>query len=144
MSNLTIHEILKYLPHRYPFLLVDRVLEYEKGKSLLALKNVTHNEPFFTGHFPGKPVMPGVIVIEAMAQAAGMLTLLTNNTEPEKRELFYFAGIDNARFRRIIEPGDQLYLQVEVERSKRDLWKFKTQALVEDQVACSANLMIAK
>ncbi len=140
MSKLNVEEILQYLPHRYPFMLVDRVLEYEEGKSLLAMKNITYNEPFFTGHFPVKPVMPGVLVIEALAQAAGLLVFLITNS----KELFYFAGIDDARFKRVVEPGDQLLLHVSVERRKKDVWKFNTKATVDGNIACSANLMIAR
>ena len=140
MDQLNVHEILKYLPHRYPFMLVDRTLEYEKDTSLLALKNVTYNEPFFPGHFPQKPVMPGVLVVEALAQTAGILTFLITGD----KDLFYFAGIDNARFKKIVEPGDQLYLKVAVERHKRDVWKFNGQATVNGDIACSADLMIAK
>ena len=142
--ELDINEILNYLPHRYPFLLVDRVLEYKKGETLLGLKNVTHNEPFFPGHFPGKPVMPGVIMIEALAQAAGILIFLTTDTKPHKENMFYFAGIDNVRFKRIVEPGDQLLLHIELDRNKRDLWKFITRATVNGEIACTANIMIAR
>jgi len=140
MNKLHIEEILQYLPHRYPFMLVDRVLEYEEGKSLLAMKNITYNEPFFTGHFPVKPVMPGVLVVEALAQAAGLLVFLITNS----RELFYFAGIDSARFKRVVGPGDQLLLHVTVERQKTDVWKFNTKATVDGNIACAANLMIAR
>ncbi|MCK4608907.1 MAG: 3-hydroxyacyl-ACP dehydratase FabZ [Gammaproteobacteria bacterium] len=140
MTKLDVHEILEFLPHRYPFMLVDRVVEYEEGKSLVALKNVTYNEPFFSGHFPAKPVMPGVLVVEALAQAAGLLVYLISGD----KNLFYFAGIDNARFKKVVEPGDQLQLKVAVERRKRDVWKFKAEAFVDGVVACSANLMIAR
>lgn len=140
MSKLNVEEILQYLPHRYPFMLVDRVLEYEEGKSLLAIKNITYNEPFFTGHFPVKPVMPGVLVVESLAQAAGLLVFLITDS----KELFYFAGIDNARFKRVVEPGDQLLLHVNVERQKKDVWKFNTKATVDGDIACAANLMIAR
>jgi 3-hydroxyacyl-[acyl-carrier-protein] dehydratase len=140
MNKLNVEEILQYLPHRYPFMLVDRVLEYEEGKSLLAMKNITYNEPFFTGHFPAKPVMPGVLVVEALAQAAGLLVFLITDS----KELFYFAGIDNARFKRVVEPGDQLLLHVSVERQKKNVWKFNTTATVDGSIACSANLMIAR
>ncbi len=140
MNKLNVEEILQYLPHRYPFMLVDRVLEYEDGKSLLAMKNITYNEPFFAGHFPVKPVMPGVLVVESLAQAAGLLVFLITNS----KELFYFAGIDNARFKRVVEPGDQLLLHVSVERQKKDVWKFDTKATVDGNIACAANLMIAR
>jgi 3-hydroxyacyl-[acyl-carrier-protein] dehydratase len=140
MKPLHVHEILEYLPHRYPFMLIDRVIEYEEGKSLLAIKNVTYNEPFFTGHFPERPVMPGVLVVEALAQASGILVFLISND----KDLFYFAGIDNARFKRIIEPGDQLHLYTSVERQKRDVWKFNAKATVDGNIACSVDLMIAR
>ncbi len=140
MKQLHVHEILKYLPHRYPFMMIDRVLEYEEGKSLLAIKNVTYDEPFFTGHFPARPVMPGVLIVEALAQASGVLVFLISND----KELFYFAGIKDARFRRIVEPGDQLHLHISVERHKRDVWKFNAKATVDGDIACTANLMIAR
>lgn len=136
-----IHEILKYLPHRYPFLLIDRVLEIELGKSLVALKNVTMNETFFMGHFPNRPVMPGVLILEAMAQAGGVLAYKSTNTSPSDGALYYFAGIDNARFRRVVEPGDQLRLEVKVLRSKSELWKLEGSAYVGDELACSAEFM---
>ncbi|MBV9576679.1 MAG: 3-hydroxyacyl-ACP dehydratase FabZ [Gammaproteobacteria bacterium] len=141
---LDIHEILKFLPHRYPFLLIDRILEMEAGKSIVALKNVTINEAFFTGHFPNRPVMPGVLILEAMAQAGGVLAYKSNNETPADGTLYYFAGIDNARFRRVVEPGDQLCLKVNVLRSKRDVWKFEGFAYVGDELACSAELMSAR
>ncbi len=139
-----IHEILKYLPHRYPFLLIDRVLEIDEGKSVVALKNVTMNESFFTGHFPGRPVMPGVLILEAMAQAGGVLAYKSTNSTPQDGTLYYFAGIDNARFRRVVEPGDQLRLKVNVVRSKRDIWKLEGFAYVGDELACSAEFMSAR
>jgi 3-hydroxyacyl-[acyl-carrier-protein] dehydratase len=138
-----IHEILKLLPHRYPFLLIDRVIEIEMGKSLVALKNVTMNEPFFTGHFPQRPVMPGVLILEAMAQAGGVLAYKSTNTSPDDGVLYYFAGIDNARFRRVVEPGDQLRLEVKVLKNKRDIWKLEGSAYVGDELACSAEFMSA-
>lgn len=138
-----IHEILKLLPHRYPFLLIDRVIEIDMGKSLVALKNVTMNEPFFTGHFPQRPVMPGVLILEAMAQAGGVLAYKSTNTSPDDGVLYYFAGIDNARFRRVVEPGDQLRLEVKVLKNKRDIWKLEGSAYVGDELACSAEFMSA-
>lgn len=143
-SVMGIHEILKYLPHRYPFLLIDRVVKIEMGESLTAIKNVTMNESFFAGHFPGRPVMPGVLILEAMAQAGGVLAYKSTNTSPEDGVLYYFAGIDNARFRRIVEPGDQLRLEVKVLRSKRDIWKLEGSAYVGDDLACSAEFMSAR
>jgi 3-hydroxyacyl-[acyl-carrier-protein] dehydratase len=144
MTELNIHEVLKHLPHRYPFLLVDRVLEVEPGKRLVAIKNVTINEPFFPGHFPHAPVMPGVLIMEALAQATGILSFQTNGNLPTERSLYYFVGIDNARFRKPVEPGDQLVLEVELTRRIRDLWKFKAEAKVDGQVVASADLMCAE
>jgi 3-hydroxyacyl-[acyl-carrier-protein] dehydratase len=143
-SVMDIHEILKYLPHRHPFLLIDRVIEMEEGKSLVAIKNVTINEPFFVGHFPGRPVMPGVLILEALAQAAGVLAYKSTNTLPSEGVLYYFAGIDNARFRRVVEPGDQLRLEVKVIKSKRDIWKLEGSAHVDGELACSAELLSAR
>jgi 3-hydroxyacyl-[acyl-carrier-protein] dehydratase len=137
-------EILELLPHRYPFLLLDRVLEIDMGKSLVALKNVTMNEQFFTGHFPGRPVMPGVLILEAMAQAGAVLAYKSSNTKPSDGVLYYFAGIDNARFRRVVVPGDQLILKVTVLRSKRDIWKLEGSAYVDGELACSAEFMSAR
>jgi 3-hydroxyacyl-[acyl-carrier-protein] dehydratase len=143
-SVMDIHEILKYLPHRHPFLLIDSVIEMEEGKSLVAIKNVTINEPFFVGHFPGRPVMPGVLILEALAQAAGVLAYKSTNTLPSEGVLYYFAGIDNARFRRVVEPGDQLRLEVKVIKSKRDIWKLEGSAHVDGELACSAELLSAR
>lgn len=136
-----IHQILKLLPHRYPILLVDRVLEIEAGQRIKALKNVTINEPFFMGHFPHRPVMPGVLMLEAMAQAAALLTFHTQGVAPDDKTVYYFAGIDGARFKRPVEPGDQLKMQVEILRSSRGIWKYKAQATVDGQVAVEAELM---
>jgi len=137
-------EVLKYLPHRYPFLLVDRVVECVPGKSLVALKNVTYNEPFFQGHFPQRPIMPGVLILEALAQATGILAFRTTETRPTQNVLYFFVGIDNARFKHPVEPGDQLILEVDLVRRMRDLWKFSAQARVGDKVVASAELMCAK
>ena len=139
-----IHEILEYLPHRYPFLLIDRVVEVIPGKSIHAYKNVTINEPFFVGHFPHHPVMPGVLIMEALAQAAGILSFKTEDKKPTQSDVFYFAGIDEARFKRPIMPGDQLHLHVEIERQMRGVWKFKGEARVDGQLAAEARLMCAK
>jgi len=139
-----IHEILKLLPHRYPFLLIDRVLDYDTGKSLTAIKNVTMNESFFAGHFPNRPVMPGVLILEAMAQAGAVLAYKSTSSTPADGVLYYFAGIDNARFRRVVEPGDQLRIEVNVLRSKRDIWKLEGSAFVGDELACSAEFMSAR
>ena len=135
-----IHQILKQLPHRYPFLLVDRVLAVEKGKSIKALKNVTINEPFFVGHFPHRPVMPGVLMLEAMAQAAALLAFDTLGVRPDDKTVYYFAGIDGARFKRPVEPGDQLIMDVELARQKSGIYKFKATALVGEEVAVEAQL----
>jgi len=140
---LDINGILKQLPHRYPFLLVDRVLECEEGKHIRAIKNVTYNEPFFPGHFPGRPVMPGVIIIEALAQAAGILAFRTAKVFPDENTQFYFVGIDKARFRRPVEPGDQLTLTATLQRQMRGIWKFEAIAYVGEVEAASCELMVA-
>lgn len=136
-----IHQILKQLPHRYPILLVDRVLEIEKGKRIKALKNVSINEPYFEGHFPHRPVMPGVLMLEALAQAAALLSFDMLGTSPDDKTVYYFAGIDGARFKRPVEPGDQLVLEVELLRSKAGIFKFKAQATVGAEIATEAELM---
>jgi len=136
-----IHQILKKLPHRYPILLVDRVLELETGKRIKALKNVTINEPFFEGHFPHRPVMPGVLMLEALAQAAAILSFETLGKTPDDKTVYYFAGIDGARFKRPVEPGDQLTLDVTLERAKAGIFKFKARALVGEELAVEAELM---
>ncbi len=136
-----IHEILKKLPHRYPILLVDRVLEVEKGKSIKALKNISINEPQFTGHFPHRPVFPGVLMLEAMAQAAALLAFDTLGVTPDDKTVYYFAGIDGARFKRPVEPGDQLVMDVTLERMKAGIFKFKAVARVAGELACEAELM---
>jgi len=141
--RLDINAILKQLPHRYPFLLVDRVVECEKGKTIRALKNVTYNEPFFPGHFPYRPVMPGVMILEALAQTAGILAFLTAGVMPNEDSRLYFVGIDKARFRKPVEPGDQLVLTATLERSLRGIWKFSTVALVDEKEVCSAEMMVA-
>ena len=139
--SMDIHQILKQLPHRYPILLVDRVLEIEKGQRIRALKNVSINEPFFTGHFPHRPVMPGVLMLEALAQAAALLAFDTLGTAPNDKTVYYFAGIDGARFKRPVEPGDQLILEVSLDRMKAGIFKFKARALVGTEVATEAELM---
>lgn len=141
MNTMDIHQILKKLPHRYPILLVDRVLELEPHKRIRALKNVTMNEPFFQGHFPHHPVMPGVLMLEALAQAAALLSFETLGVSPDEQTVYYFAGIDGARFKRPVEPGDQLILDVELDRMKAGIFKFKARALVGDVVAVEAELM---
>ncbi len=137
-----IHKILKYLPHRYPFLLVDRVLECVPGERLVAIKNVTINEPFFIGHFPLRPVMPGVLIIEAMAQATGLLAFRTRGLPP-KNVLYYLVGVHNAKFRRPVEPGDQLVMTVRIERMIHGIWCFKVKAEVDGTVAVSAEIRCA-
>lgn len=136
-----IHQILKLLPHRYPILLVDRVVALEKGKSIRAIKNVSINEPFFTGHFPHRPVMPGVLMLEAMAQAAALLSFATQDVTPDDKTVYYFAGIDSARFKRPVEPGDQLVMDVTLERAKAGIFKFKGTSRVGEEIACEAELM---
>lgn len=136
-----IHEILQNLPHRYPMLLVDRVLECEPGKRILAIKNVSINEPFFSGHFPHHPVMPGVLIIEALAQAAAILSFKTLGNRPDHKSVYYFVGIDEARFKRPVGPGDQLILDVNLERLLRGLWKFGAQARVGEALVAEARLM---
>jgi 3-hydroxyacyl-[acyl-carrier-protein] dehydratase len=136
-----IHEILKLLPHRYPFLMVDRVLAIETGKSIRSLKNVTINEPFFSGHFPHRPVMPGVLMLEAMAQTAALLSFATAGVTPDDKTVYYFAGIDGARFKRPVEPGDQLVMEVTLLRTKGGIYKFKGVAHVGEELACEAELM---
>ncbi len=143
MNEMGITEILHYLPHRYPFLLIDRVLESDE-KTLVAIKNVTINEPFFLGHFPQKPVMPGVMLIEALAQACGLLIFKIVQRKHDKDFWFYLAGVDNARFKRIVEPGDQLRIEVELIKVKRDIWKFKGVIKVGDQLVCSAEIINAR
>jgi len=139
--SMDIHEILKRLPHRYPFLLVDRVLELDKGKRIKALKNVTMNEPFFAGHFPNRPVMPGVMMLEALAQASAILAFDNVDVRPDDNTVFYFVGIDNARFKKPVEPGDQLVLHATLERSKAGVVKFAAHATVNDTIVVSADLM---
>ena len=144
LGSADILEIMKLLPHRYPFLLIDRVVEVVPGKFIHAYKNVTINEPFFVGHFPHHPVMPGVLIMEALAQAAGILSFKTEDKKPTQSDVFYFAGIDDARFKRPVMPGDQLHLHVEIERQMRGVWKFKGEARVDGQLAAEARLMCAK
>ena len=136
-----IQGILKQLPHRYPFLLVDRVQELERNTRIRAIKNVTFNEPFFTGHFPGRPVMPGVLILEALAQAAGLLAFDAMGQVPDENNIYYFVGIDSARFKRPVVPGDQLVLEITIDRVRAGIWKFKGVASVDGEVAAEAELM---
>ena len=144
LNTMDIEEILQYLPHRYPFLLVDRVLDYTVGESLHAIKNVTFNEPFFQGHFPVKPVMPGVLIIEAMAQATGLLAFKTMSPDPSPDVLYLLAGVDKARFKRVVSPGDQVHFHVKMIKERRGIGVFEGQAFVDGELACSAEIMCAR
>ena len=141
MSEMDIHQVLAYLPQRFPILMIDRVLECEPGKRILALKNVSANEPYFPGHFPRRPVMPGVLILEAMAQAAAVLAFRTLGTRPDENSVYYYAGIDDARFKRVVEPGDQLRIEVLVLGTKRGVWKFGCAARVGDALAAQAHIL---
>ncbi|WP_455197747.1 3-hydroxyacyl-ACP dehydratase FabZ [Kaarinaea lacus] len=143
-ETLDICQVLEHLPHRYPFLLIDRVLECKLGESLTGIKNVTYNEPYFMGHFPNKPVMPGVLILEALAQATGILAFRTSNARPTEGTLYYLVGIDEARFKQVVMPGDQLKLKVDVIKAKRGVWKFNGEASVDDNVVATAVLMCAE
>ncbi len=140
-TSMDIHQILDHLPHRYPFVLIDRVLSLEVGKEITAIKNVSINEPFFPGHFPYHPVMPGVLIVEAMAQAAAILSFKTMGIKPTDDAVYYFAGIDNARFKKPVSPGDQIILKVSIDRILRGIWKYKGVALVDDAVVAEAEMM---
>jgi 3-hydroxyacyl-[acyl-carrier-protein] dehydratase len=144
LNTMDIYEVLKHLPHRYPFLLVDRVTDYKENEYLSAFKNVSYNEPFFQGHFPHRPVMPGVLILEALAQATGLLAYKSTATTPSEKSLYYFVGIDKARFKQPVEPGDKLTLDVKVVRTKRGVWKFDGVAKVDGKVVCEAELMCAE
>lgn len=144
MSPNSIHEVMAHLPHRYPFLLIDRILDCRPGESLKALKNVTINEPFFQGHFPVRPVMPGVLILEAMAQATGILAFRTIEEGPQSGSLYLLVGIDKARFKRQVEPGDQLLIDVALKRRVRSVWLFSAQARVGDDVAATADVMCSR
>ena len=139
--TMDIHQILRRLPHRYPILLVDRVLELERGVHIRALKNVSYNEPFFAGHFPHRPVMPGVMMLEALAQASALLSFDADSGEPDPNTVYYFVGIDGARFKRPVEPGDQLILDVTLDRVRGGIHRFKARGLVDDALAVEAELM---
>ncbi len=143
IEGMDIHGILKHLPHRYPFLLIDRVIDYRPGEFLSAIKNVSYNEPYFTGHFPVQPVMPGVLLLEAMAQATGVLAFRTTNTQPEDGSLYLLVGIDKARFKRPVEPGDQVRIDVKYVRNMRNIWFFSAEARVDGELAASADIMCA-
>ena len=141
MVEMEIGEIMKYLPHRYPMLLIDRVVEINLGESLVAIKNVSYNEPYFQGHFPNRPVMPAVIILEAMAQATGILVLRSMDKLPSEKSIYYFVGIDGARFRRPVVPGDQLRIEVKLLRSSRGIWKLRSDATVDGDTVASGDLM---
>jgi 3-hydroxyacyl-[acyl-carrier-protein] dehydratase len=141
MAEMDIHQVLELLPQRYPLLMIDRVLECEPGKRILALKNVSANEPHFPGHFPHRPVMPGVLILECMAQAAGVLVFQTLGTKPDANSVYYYAGIDNARFKRPVEPGDQLRVEVVILGSKRGIWKFGCSARVGEFLVAEADIL---
>lgn len=136
-----IHKVLSLLPHRYPFLLIDRVLGYKRDDYLIALKNVTYNEPYFGGHFPVRPVMPGVLIVEAMAQATGLLAMASRPDQVGEKALYYFVGIDKARFKRPVEPGDQLIMKVNLETVRRGIWKFNGEARVDDRIVATSEIM---
>ncbi len=144
MESMDIYQILEHLPHRYPFLLVDKVLEIESGKYLKAIKNVSYNEPYFNGHFPHRAVMPGVLILEALAQATGILAFVTTETKPTEESLYYFVGTDNIRFKQPVIPGDQLVLEVELIKKLRGVWKFKGQASVDGKVVASGEILCAE
>lgn len=141
MAEFDVYEVLAHLPHRYPMLMVDRVLECDPGKRIVALKNVTVNEPFFAGHFPELPIMPGVMILEAMAQSAALLVFRTLGVKPDAKSVYYFAGIDNARFKRPVKPGDRLEIEVRITATKRGVWKFACTARVDGQVATEAEIL---
>jgi 3-hydroxyacyl-[acyl-carrier-protein] dehydratase len=144
LGPMDIAAIREHLPHRYPFLLIDRVVGYELGKTIHAYKNVSVNEPFFNGHFPHYPVMPGVLIMEALAQAAGILAFRTKNEKPSPESVFYFVGIDNCRFKKPVVPGDQLNLHITIEKERRGVWVFRGEARVDGAIVAEADLMCAK
>ena len=141
MAEMDVNAVLAHLPQRYPMIMVDRVKECEPGKRIVAVKNVSANEPFFPGHFPHRPIMPGVLILEAMAQAAGVLIFRTNNTMPDERTVYYYVGIDNARFKKPVLPGDQLELEVLLERQLRGIARFNCSARVDGQVVAEATIL---
>ena len=143
MNGMDIHQILEYLPHRYPFVLIDRVVSYTLDESLTAIKNVTINEPYFQGHFPNHPVMPGVLILEAMAQASAILSLKSLGKTPNEDSIYYLVGIDKARFKRPVEPGEQLILKTRIKRKMKGIWLFECNAYVGEESCCSAEIMCA-
>lgn len=144
MNSMDINEVLSYLPQRYPFLMIDRVVDYAPGEFLTGIKNVTFNEPYFVGHFPQRPIMPGVLILESLAQATGILAFKTGEQPPDQDSLYYFVGIDDARFKRPVEPGDQMRLEVRLQKNRRGIWVFSGEAMVEDRLAASATLMCTR
>ncbi len=142
MQELNIHEVLNHLPHRYPFLMIDRVTEFVHGESIKALKNVTYNEPIFTGHFPDYPIFPGVLILEAMAQAAAILAFHSVDNASNDDRIYLFVGIDKARFKRPVSPGDQMIFDVEVVRNRRGIWQFNASCRVDGHLCSSASIMI--
>lgn len=144
LETMDIQGILDHLPHRFPFLLIDRIIELVPGERVVALKNVSYNEPFFVGHFPKYPVMPGVLIVEAMAQAAGVLSFRTTGDKPKDGYLYLFAGIDNVRFKAQVTPGDQMLIEVKIERRMRNIWKYKAVARVGNNVVAEADMMCAQ
>lgn len=140
-TNIDIVQVMEWLPHRYPMLLIDRIVDFEPDKSITAIKNVTINEPFFQGHFPGQPIMPGVLIVEAMAQAAALLFRVDAENQPSKEATYYFVGIDKARFKRPVQPGDQLVMEISIKRKMRNIWKFEGVARVDDMVCCTSEFM---
>ncbi|ORU89670.1 MAG: 3-hydroxyacyl-[acyl-carrier-protein] dehydratase FabZ [Cycloclasticus sp. symbiont of Poecilosclerida sp. M] len=138
-----VRKVMEFLPHRYPFLMVDRVIEFEANKRLLAVKNISYNEPQFTGHFPHNPIMPGVLIIEALAQACGLLSMKTLTEQGETFGEYYLVGVDNARFKRSVVPGDQLMLEVIHKKNRRNIWSYSTQATVDGELVVSADIMCA-
>lgn len=141
MAEMDINDVLAHLPQRFPFLMIDRVETLEPGKRIVAIKNVSANEPYFPGHFPGRPIMPGVLILEAMAQAAGILVFRTLGTKPDEKSVYYYAGIDNARFKKPVLPGDRLEIEVSIDASKRGVWKFSCVARVDGAVVTQASIL---
>ena len=143
MEHDDVRRVMEFLPHRYPFLMIDRIVEFVEGERLVALKNVTYNEPFFTGHFPHNPIMPGVMILEALAQATGLLSMKTLDAQGKSFGEYYLVGVDNARFKRSVVPGDQLMLEAVFKKNRRNIWSFNVQATVDDQLIVTADIMCA-
>ncbi|MBV1950934.1 MAG: 3-hydroxyacyl-ACP dehydratase FabZ [Cycloclasticus sp.] len=138
-----VREVMKFLPHRYPFLMIDKIVEFEVGERLVAVKNVTINEPHFTGHFPHNPIMPGVLILEALAQATGLLSMKTLTAQGKDFGEYYLVGVDNARFKKSVVPGDQLIIEAICKRNKRNIWSFSASAKVDGELIVSADIMCA-